>query len=186
MSSSLTLTEQSQTCVIHEDGTKHLRVPTKGTAVCFVEITSQVTSTEIIINAEEASTLDCIVLVSGEGSSCAKVQLRSTVKSNGVIRWHCVATAHRSSDVVLTSTLSGADAESTINAVFFASDSATHSLKARNIFAAPRGSGEMTLRGIAEGHGTATIDGMIEITEQGQGTETYLTEDVLKIGRAHV
>jgi Fe-S cluster assembly scaffold protein SufB len=54
-------------------------------------------------------------------------------------------------------------------------------LSVHNVFGAPHGGGEITLKGVAEDAAFATVNGMIEITERGKGTDTYLTEDVLML-----
>jgi Fe-S cluster assembly protein SufD len=55
------------------------------------------------------------------------------------------------------------------------------SVDVRNVFDATNGAGEITLKGIAEEKALAVCNGMIEITERGRGTDTYLTEDVLML-----
>jgi len=65
--------------------------------------------------------------------------------------------------------------------VFAVSGTEHQSVNVRNVFDARSGGGEITLKGLASGTAKAGMDGMIEITERGGGTDTYLTEDVLML-----
>lgn len=52
---------------------------------------------------------------------------------------------------------------------------------AKNIFDAPNGGGEITIRGVAEDKAQMDVEGFIEITKNGHGTDTYLTEKILML-----
>ncbi len=75
----------------------------------------------------------------------------------------------------------GADATSSLEWMFYAKGSERHRLSARNIFDAPRGGGEITMKGIAEQTAHVRCDGLIDIGLQGGGTDTYLTQEVLML-----
>lgn len=75
----------------------------------------------------------------------------------------------------------GSDANSTIDWAFFAKNKEHYTLRATNVFSAPKGHGTITLKGIAQESAQVTCDGLIEIGKKGNGTDTYLYEDVLML-----
>ena len=85
------------------------------------------------------------------------------------------------SDCSVTSTCVGRNATSTIDWVFFAHGKEKQKLSARNVFNAEGGAGEITMKGVAQDTAFTKVDGMIEIGEKGNKTETYLTESVLML-----
>lgn len=81
----------------------------------------------------------------------------------------------------LVSTVEGADAESSVDWMFYARHAETQRLSARNVFNAPGGKGEILMKGVAQESAHAAADGLIEIGLKGGGTDTYLTQDVLML-----
>lgn len=79
----------------------------------------------------------------------------------------------------LTSHVRGNRAKSTIDWAFYAKNSDRSVFSARNIFEAREGSGEVTIRGVAEGKAHVRCLGAIDIHRRGSGTSTHLTEEVL-------
>ncbi len=116
------------------------------------------------------------------GARCDFIQ-RSEVSEGGSIHWHNTTLGGSGDHHDLVSRLSGRNATSSVDWIFAVKNFDEQSVSVRNIFDAPDGSGEITLKGIAEDRGFATCDGMIEITEKGRDTNTYLTEDVLMLDR---
>lgn len=111
----------------------------------------------------------------------------SSIDADAKIHWHCTTIGGDGDTHSLASTCIGANAESTVDWIFSASNKERQSVSVKNIFDAPEGGGEITLKGVAEEKAFVTCNGMIEITEQGRGTNTYLTEDVLMLdSTAHV
>ena len=67
--------------------------------------------------------------------------------------------------------------------IFRVRGSERQSVTIRNVFASENGGGEITVKGVAEDKSYAVCNGMIEITERGKGTNTYLTQNVLMLDR---
>ncbi|MBP9850227.1 MAG: SufD family Fe-S cluster assembly protein [Candidatus Peribacteraceae bacterium] len=105
---------------------------------------------------------------------------RSTVAEGASIHWHCTTLGNADTHSLI-STCIGANAVSNVDWIFAVRGKEKQSVNVRNVFAARRGGGEIMLKGVAEQHALAVCNGMIEITEQGTGTDTYLTEDVLML-----
>ncbi len=108
-------------------------------------------------------------------------QMTSSVQEGGSIHWHCITLGVTEEPHSLSSTLSGRNAKSDIDWIFRVRGDQRQMIAVRNIFDAENGGGEITIKGVAEGKAYASCDGMIEITEQGTGTDTYLTENVLML-----
>jgi Fe-S cluster assembly scaffold protein SufB len=120
-----------------------------------------------------------------------KSQFSSTASAElaegSTLNWHAATLGGSGGTHTLTSNVKGVDAVSTVNWVFSVRNTEKQAVSVRNVFDARNGGGEITLKGIAEGNGKARCDGMIEITENGTGTNTYLTENVLMLdATAHV
>lgn len=127
--------------------------------------------------AEEA-TLEIICLESGMQPS--SFIFKSRTEAGGSIYWHTVTLGHGVTQR-LFSDLAGAGARSDIDCLFCVDDSDRQTLEVSNVFQASDGSGEIRMRGIAEGKGFASCRGKILIGDAGRGTDTYLTQDVLML-----
>ncbi len=157
-----------------------VRVGQRASATIFDTSTPKKHSVSVVL--EEGSKLTYVSL-----SDSSSRTFQSTVGEGATMHWHCTTIGGEGDAHSLVSTCIGVDAESKVDWIFSASGKEKQSVTVRNIFDAPEGSGEITLKGIAEEKAFVTCNGMIEITEQGRGTNTYLTEDVLMLdASAHV
>lgn len=141
-------------------------------AVIFDTSTSSLHT--VTVTLEPESTLTYVSL-----SSSSARRFTSTVKAGARIHWHCTTTG--GADHSLVSTCTGENAVSDIDWIFAVRGTERQSVDVRNVFAARNGGGEITLKGVASEQALAVCHGMIEITEEGNGTDTYLTEDVLML-----
>jgi Fe-S cluster assembly scaffold protein SufB len=107
--------------------------------------------------------------------------MTAELQEGASIHWHCTTLGTTIEPHTLSSELRGKNATSNIDWIFRVGGNEKQIIVVRNIFAAPEGGGEITLKGVAEGTAYASCEGMIEITEEGRGTNTYLTEDVLML-----
>ncbi len=136
----------------------------------------------VSVTLERGSRLTYVSLSTGSARTLA-----SSVGEGARLHWHCTTLGGGGETHSLVSRCEGVKAESTVDWIFSATGNEKQSVSVRNVFDAAEGGGEITLRGIAEGKAFVTCDGMIEITEKGRGTNTYLTEDVLMLDpTAHV
>lgn len=118
----------------------------------------------------------------GSGISLS-LQQRSSLQGTAKIQWRNVTLGGAKVDHDLVSELAGADAESSIDWMFYAKSDEKYQLRARNVFGGRHGGGEITMKGVAEDTGHVRCDGKIEIGAGGTGTDTYLTQDVLMLDR---
>ncbi len=114
-------------------------------------------------------------------STCSARKFTSHLADGAKIFWHCFTLGDTPAPHSLVSTCTGAHATSDIDWIFSVREKERQTVTVRNIFAANNGGGEITLKGVAQQNGFAVCNGMIEITEEGTGTDTYLTEDVLML-----
>lgn len=82
---------------------------------------------------------------------------------------------------VIESELQGANAISSVDWMAYAKGKEKQVLSATNVFSAPNGGGEMTIKSVAEDTARVGCTGFINIGLSGGGTDTYLTEDVLML-----
>ena len=134
---------------------------------------------------EEAS-IDVVTLLQS-GTTSASLSQQSQLQAGGKIHWHNTTIGGSGEKHDLRSTLLGANASSSVDWIFHGAEKQKQHISVRNVFAAPDGSGEITIKGVAEDSSKSSCYGMIEITEEGRGTNTYLTEDVLMLdATAHI
>lgn len=136
-------------------------------------------ATEVFVEAE--ASLEFISLAHFSESTHMQSVQRSSVAVGGRIHWHCTTLGGKADEHELTSLVNGDNAKSSVDWIFCTKNKERQSVSVRNIFAARNGGGEITLKGVAENKSHAVCNGMIEITEQGGGTNTYLTENVLML-----
>lgn len=128
------------------------------------------------LNVGQESTVTYVSL-----STNSMRHMTADVAEGSSIHWHCTTLGTTKEPHTLSSTLRGRNATSNIDWIFRVQREEKQMIAVRNVFAAPEGSGEITIKGVAEGTAYASCEGMIEITEEGRGTNTYLTEDVLML-----
>ncbi|MDD5056162.1 MAG: SufD family Fe-S cluster assembly protein [Candidatus Peribacteraceae bacterium] len=139
-------------------------------------------SAEISIEVQKGAELHYIALVHPKnGSPPMNIVRSSRTAAGGSIHWYIVTLGGNGDRHELISELTGKGATSSIDWISYLRGNEKQSVSVRNIFNAPSGGGEITMKSVAEGKASATLHGMIEITEKGKGTATHLTEDALML-----
>lgn len=100
---------------------------------------------------------------------------------NAEMRFVCISLDHQDALCAIRSKLVGEHAVSNIDVVCLADQKDNQKITAENIFEAKDGGGEIRMRAVAQDTAHVTLSGMITIGEDGTGTQTYLTEDVLML-----
>lgn len=111
------------------------------------------------------------------------VSQRGGVQAGGSITWRNASIGSGMLTHNLRSEVSGADGESQVEWLFFAHGQERQHLSVRNLFSAPRGRGEIIMKGVAEDKAHVSVRGTIDIGLAGGGTNTYLTQNVLMLDR---
>ncbi len=106
---------------------------------------------------------------------------RSRVGENAKIHWANATLGASEAVQDLRSHITGEHALSAVDWLSFASGEQIQRLHVRNVFDAPAGGGEITVKGVAQDRAHTVVKGMIEITGNGAGTNTYLTETTLML-----
>lgn len=138
-------------------------------------------STEIFL--EEGAEVEFVSINAMSSDVSLTMNQRSHLKDNATIRWRNVTLGAGEVNQDLRSELSGADAVSEVDWMFYAKDDEKYRLSARNIFNGRHGGGEINMKGVAEGKGHVRCNGMIEIGFGGGQTDTYLTQNVLMLDK---
>jgi Fe-S cluster assembly scaffold protein SufB len=137
------------------------------------------TPQEIHVTLGEGSTIEFISVNRAAGN--ITISQRSILADNATIRWRNVTLAAGTVDHDLRSELTGVDAVSEVDWMFYAKNEEHYRLTARNVYKGKNGGGEIVMKGVAEGRGYVECDGMLEIQAQANGAKTYLTQDVLML-----
>lgn len=106
---------------------------------------------------------------------------RAVIGQEASIRWHVVTLGGGNVDHALHSVIEGEGGRSDVSWMFFGSEDERQVLSVQNTFNAPRGGGEIMMKGIAQDRSHVAARGMIEIGPSGGGTTTYLTQSVLML-----
>lgn len=150
-----------------------------------VEIVETLTNTKLrhaveIFVADDAQA-DFVSLQNADLNAEVWIQQRSRVGTNAKVAWRNVTLGGKKISHDLRSKVQGNAGRSSIDWIFYGKGEEKQRLSARNVFDAPQGSGEITVHGVAEQKAHTTFNGMIEITQKGAGTNTYLTETTLML-----
>lgn len=161
-----------------ENGKLRLVLNARVSATIFLTIEAS----EMTVDANIGPEANLAIICLQSSKKPAKIVQRAKVAEGGRVHWHNVTLG---SDVTqeLRSELTGSHARSDVDWIFRAANKDRQELTARNVFGAKSGEGEITIKGVASDHAHTFCDGMIEITEEGTGTDTYLTEDVLMLDK---
>lgn len=161
------LSDSARLCIVAEED---------ASATVFLMVKEGTVTIEADVMRGASLTIVCVQ--SSEKTST--ISERATVAEGGRVRWQNVTLGADVTQDVRTE-LTGAHARSDVDWIFHIAGTHTQKLRAHNVFDAPDGEGEITMKGVAEGTAHAVAHGMIEISERGRGTDTYLTEDVLML-----
>lgn len=157
----------------------------------------QLTNENVVIDAQEGSTAAVELTVAGEVSITVNVAPHASVtirclqteeatvsqvshlQAGATIHWQNISLAPVTHH--LTSHGEGSGIRSDIDWIFYAKENEKQVIEAINYFLAEQGTGEITMRGVAEDTAHVTCNGSIAIGLNGSGTDAYLTEDVLML-----
>ncbi len=115
------------------------------------------------------------------GTNSQQIFHRSSVESGASVYWCNLTVGTAPLTHNLHSSLIGDNARSSVDWAAYARREEHFHLATHNSFFAKNGGGEIMMKAVAEEKARVQCLGMIEIGEQGQGTDTYLTEDVLML-----
>lgn len=144
-------------------------------AIVCLEIAAAFFECEVILEKDAVLSIVCI-----QNGSRNQIRQRSSVGAGAEIHWHTVSLGGELSQE-LVSEVKGDDGMSSVHSVSFARESERQSISIRNIFSARNGQGEILMRCVAENKARSKQFGMIAIGLQGNGTDTYLTQEVLML-----
>lgn len=128
-----------------------------------------------------------IIVKSGESKSLVYIldEQNNTfdivVKKNASLYCHIIVLGGENATHSIHSHVIGSNAVSIIDCIVIGGVNDRIAISVRNTFDAPNGTGEITMRGVAKGNSQMTLNGFIEITEQGVGTNTFLSEKILML-----
>lgn len=159
--------------------THELHAQSSQTYIVFVAADSKTTTMQLECTVAEGCEVHCIVLLSN--STELNVTQNNYLGARATLHTHIATLGTGATNYTLQSQLNGEHAISNVNWLFYAKQSEQYTLSATNVFNNRNGGGEMLLKGVAEHTAKVNLYGMINISLHGQGTDTYLTEDVLML-----
>ncbi len=143
----------------------------------LIQRASESFASDITIEAEGSLTL---IFLNLTGSDTQTLRHTFTLKAGAKLTMINVA-LHGNTEHEIVSTCEGPDAVSSLTTVAYARGKEKQKIQMRNIFNAPRGGGEMFMKGVAEEQAHSVLHGLIDIGLKGNETNTYLTQDVLML-----
>ena len=169
--------EQLDETVSYDIADGQVRIALGNNARATVELTVR-GAVEVIATLQADANLTVLCIQTEE----ATLVQRAHLSTNAAVHWQNVSLAPVTHS--LETRAEGPHARSDVDWMFYAKGEERQAIRAHNIFEAEGGSGEMTMKGVAEGTAYVRLDGMINIGLKGRGTDTYLTEDVLMLDRS--
>ena len=164
---------------VPQDGATRIAVVIGNDArvVVLEEMLGRATHAALCI-ADAHAHVDYVTLQSGNGP-CRVTQFGS-VGNEALLSWRAMLFG---SDVELSlqSRVHGERGTSSVDWAFYGRTTDRQRLDCRNMFAGRDGAGEVLMKGVAEEKAHASCRGMIDIELGGNGTNTYLTQNVLML-----
>lgn len=151
-------------------------MPSENTSI--VRLTKSENLVESVPNGEERR---CIYILESNEKTPIDISHTYSVGTGSSLFLTIVMLGGRNASYTLLSTIVGKGGTSTIDWIFYGKEEEKQKIRVRTVFDAPNGSGEITIHGVAENRATVDVNGYIEITKNGGGTNTYLTEKTLML-----
>jgi Fe-S cluster assembly scaffold protein SufB len=170
-------TKPIDSITISESGT-HVEIIADDGVHCSVSLILEAPNCTISVTAKKNSELTVNLLQTSNGT----ISQKSQAEEGASVRFVNITLAEVC-EHDLESHLIGANAKSDVDWMFYATGQEKHTLSARNVFDAQKGGGQITMKGVAEGESEVKCDGLIDISDNGKGTDTYLTEDILMLDK---
>ncbi|HVW66968.1 MAG TPA: SufD family Fe-S cluster assembly protein [Candidatus Peribacteraceae bacterium] len=163
-------------------GSLDVRVEKNAELLLIVRIEGggQITSS-MTVAVEDGARCTVLTINAADADAAVSISQRGEVGENATLTWQNVTLGGGKVEQDLVSHVSGDNAVSSIDWMFYAKKSETQHLTVRNVFDGRSGAGEILMRGVAEDKAHADAEGMIEIGLHGGGTNTYLTQNVLML-----
>ena len=137
-------------------------------------------TTEIFL--EDGAELSLLFVQESDAPSLT-IRQRTAIGANAKLSMQNVSLGSAQLEHSFLSDVQGVQAESSVDWLFYSKNAEQQSIHACNVFHARDGSGEITMKGVAEDKAHMVCTGMIDIELGGGGTDTYLREDVLMLDR---
>lgn len=160
-----------------------LHVP-EGIRACVVDVFPQEGRKHTYILSLVVAPRAEVTVVSVIPSYCRSpvcITQRGKVEAGGKIHWWNATCGGQNVQHDLVSEVVGDSGESAVDWVFLARDRQHYDLRVQNVFRAPHGKGEVTVKGVASDHAHAGCHGAIVIGKGGSGTNTHLTQHALML-----
>ncbi len=138
-------------------------------------------SCDVEIFLEDEATLNVLCVQTSGADATVNVRQRTKVGNGAKLTMQNVSLGGHDVAHDLVSNVTGNNATSSVDWMFYAAGSERQKLSARNVFDGRNGAGEILMKGVAQDTAHTAANGLIEIGLAGGGTNTYLTQDVLML-----
>ena len=138
------------------------------------------TSTVITIKVEDYARLELILLGNADAAQ-QSIELNSTIGTEATLNCYPIFIQHNNIAFGCRNEIIGHRGHSDVHLITHVTESQTASMSCTNVFNANDGTGEMTMKGVAEDTAVINYEGLIDIGLRGGGTDTYLTQEALML-----
>lgn len=168
----------------HTGGSLVVKFGVRSRASVSLEIAGAGTlALDIRVEAGDEADAEFLCLQAADASAQVSISQQSVLGAGTSLRSRHASLGASSSDHEVRSRLEGRNARSDIEWICYAKGSERHQLRAFNVFDAQEGAGEIVMKGVAEQQAHLSQKGTIVIGLTGNGTNTYLTQEVLMLDR---
>jgi SUF system FeS cluster assembly, SufBD len=169
---------------VRADGVLRMRLGARSRCSLSVEIAgSGPLTVEVHVEAGDESDADLLCLQAADPGASVTVRQSAVLGNGASLRSRHASLGASESDHEVRSVLTGRSARSDIEWICYAKGTERHQLRAFNVFEAQDGAGEIIMKGVAEQQAHLSEKGTILIGLTGNGTNTYLTQQVLMLDR---
>lgn len=156
----------------------------EGSHLCIVDVATgpagKHTRTLSVSVAPHAA-MTVVSIIPPEFSASVRFVQHGTVEAGGNIHWWNAVFGGVNVRHELISEVTGEGGESAIDWLFLARTKQRYDFRVRNLFHAPHGRGEVTMKGVVCDRAHVGCHGAIVIGEDGDGTSTHLTQHILML-----
>lgn len=166
-------------CVWKDENSFTVTIGRSAHADLFFQVLPRSGERILHVNLGDKASLSLIVLVSG--LRCGKIMQNITLAREARCDLLNVTLGGKGMEQNVLMTMEGERSTGTVDWMFHATEEESQSLSAQSVFAAREGRGDVTMKGVAEGHAVVQCNGKVIVTDDGGGTQTHLTQHVLML-----
>ena len=135
------------------------------------------------ITVEKNATLHFVSFQDLNQESTNQESIQTNVADHATIFYYIGQFGSKKTRLDLVTNLTGKESQSEVRSVYYTDNKQHIDMYIENCYDAPNVSGQMLINGASMDHSRGSVEGMIRITDKGQGTDSYLKQNTLMLDK---